>query len=66
MRRTVVTCVGAGLLLAIVSGCGDDADLGVPSSPPADAGKAIAIDPKDMLKKKTEGMANSKSKPATP
>jgi hypothetical protein len=66
MRRTVVTGVAAALLLAVVSGCGGDTDLGVPSDAPPDAGKAIAINPGDTLKKKTDGMANSKSKPATP
>jgi hypothetical protein len=67
MRRTVVTSVVAALLLAVVSGCGGgDTDLGVPSDASPDAGKAIAINPGDTLKKKTEGMENSKGKPATP
>jgi hypothetical protein len=66
MRRTVVTGVATALLFAVVSGCGGDTDLGVPSNPPPDAGKSIAINPSDTLKKKTEGMENSKSKPATP
>jgi hypothetical protein len=66
MRRTVVMGVAAALLLAVVSGCGEDADLGVPKDASPDAGKSIAINPGDTLKKKTEGMENSKGKPATP
>ena len=65
MRQTVVTGVAAALLLAVVSGCGGDEDLGVPSDASPDAGKAITINPGDTLKKKTEGLESSK-KPATP
>jgi hypothetical protein len=66
MRRTVVTGVAGALLLAVVSGCGGDTDLGVPSDASPDAGKSIAINPSDTLKKKSQGMENSKGKPATP